>query len=143
MFINDSINESLDLLKLTIVIPQVFTKAMELKLSNSLANAKKETKYRRPTEVHHIVAQSASKAFPARWILSQVGININNYMNLIEIDTAIHRRLHQDWYYTMVNVMLYSAYYSASGNKAIQTANVEIALFRLRAFIEMLNATYS
>ena len=71
-------------------------------------------------EVHHIVAQSAWRAAPARAILKNksVNIGINSSTNKVSIKYNLHKRLHTATYYDAVNAAIDEAYnYGSSGAK--------------------------
>ena len=71
-------------------------------------------------EVHHIVAQSAWRAAPAREILKNksVNIGINSSTNKVSIKYNLHKRLHTATYYDAVNAAIDKAYnYGSSGAK--------------------------
>ena len=93
-------------------------------------------------EVHHIVAQNAKRAAPAREILNKLfpGVGTNIPENKIPLKAVVHRRLHTTTYYTMVNKVIKEAYDAGKGNPEQQKANVLAALAGLSAFLETLNA---
>ena len=71
-------------------------------------------------EVHHIVAQSALRAAPARAILKnkKVNIGINSPTNKVPIKYNLHKRLHTAIYYDAVNAAIYKAYnFGSNGAK--------------------------
>ncbi len=53
---------------------------------------------------HHIVAQRAWRAAPARFILQCYGININDPINTVYVSNRYHRVMHTKTYYLIVNV---------------------------------------
>jgi hypothetical protein len=119
------------------------SKAKEIQrvLQGKFEKIKTPPKYRKATEVHHIVAKKASNAQHARDILRAVGItDINSPLNLVEIKTGLHRRLHTDQYYGWANSVVISAYNSAQGNAMMQRVNVVKALDILRNWIESMDA---
>jgi len=67
-------------------------------------------------EVHHIVAQFALRAAPARKILKnkRVNIGINSSTNKAAIKYNLHKRLHTNAYYDAVNAAIKKAYNSGS-----------------------------
>ena len=105
------------------------------KLTNSFAKIKKPPNYRSNKEVHHIVAQRASGAQRAKQILIDTGIGINSKENTVSINTCLHRRLHTNLYYKLVDAIIVSAYNSAGGDPVQQTENVKAALGTIKAFI--------
>lgn len=105
------------------------------KLTNSFSKIKKPPNYRKDTEVHHIVAQRASGAQRAKQILIDTGIGINSKENTVSINTCLHRRLHTNLYYKLVDAIIVSAYNSAGGDPVQQTENVKAALGTIKAFI--------
>ncbi|MEY9975693.1 AHH domain-containing protein [Lysinibacillus sp. RC79] len=76
----------------------------------SFAKVKVKPKYKSKTEIHHIVAQTAPLAQAARNIIKNVDIKINDKINLIELKTGLHRRLHTKLYYGAINVLMESSY---------------------------------
>lgn len=48
---------------------------------------------------------------------------------------CLHRRLHTNLYYEVVDIIIVSAYNSASGDPVQQTENVKAALGTIKAFI--------
>jgi RHS repeat-associated protein len=105
------------------------------KLTNSFSKIKKPPNYRSNKEVHHIVAQRASGAQRAKQILIDTGIGINSKENTVSINTCLHRRLHTNLYYKLVDAIIVSAYNSAGGDPVQQTENVKAALGTIKAFI--------
>ena len=105
------------------------------KLTNSFAKIKKPPNYRKDTEVHHIVAQRATGADHTRRILAELEIGINDPVNTVSINTCLHRRLHTNLYYKLVDAIIVSAYNSAGGDPVQQTENVKVALGTIKAFI--------
>ena len=105
------------------------------KLTNSFAKIKKPPNYRKDTEVHHIVAQRATGADHTRRILAELEIGINDPVNTVSINTCLHRRLHTNLYYKLVDAIIVSAYNSAGGDREQQTKNVKAALGTIKAFI--------
>jgi len=49
--------------------------------------------------------------------------------------TGLHRRLHTNLYYEMVDIIIVSAYNSAGGDPVQQPENVKVALGTIKAFI--------
>ena len=105
------------------------------KLTNSFSKIKKPPNYRKDTEVHHIVAQHARGAERTKQILIDTGIGINSKENTVSINTCLHRRLHTNLYYEVVDIIIVSAYNSAGGDREQQTKNVKAALGTIKAFI--------
>lgn len=54
-------------------------------------------------QAHHIVAQYARAAEPARKALSKVGIDINAAENGVSLRTVLHSSLHTSRYYEIIN----------------------------------------
>ena len=92
-------------------------------------------------EWHHIVAKGARNATRAKAKLTAVGINVNDDVNLIWLQTGLHRRIHTDLYYGWANSVVISAYNSARGNDALERTRVLEALMVLRTFLGTLNET--
>lgn len=105
------------------------------KLTNSFSKIKKPPNYRSNKEVHHIVAQRATGADHTRRILAELEIGINDPVNTVSINTCLHRRLHTNLYYEVVDIIIVSAYNSAGGDPVQQTENVKVALGTIKAFI--------
>ena len=105
------------------------------KLTNSFSKIKKPPNYRSNKEVHHIVAQRARGAERTKQILIDTGIGINSKENTVSINTCLHRRLHTNLYYKLVDAIIVSAYNSAGGDPVQQTENVKAALGTIKAFI--------
>ena len=53
--------------------------------------------------------------------------------------TGLHRRLHTNLYYEMVDIIIVSAYNSAGGDREQQIENVTSALKAIRSFIFVLD----
>ena len=72
---------------------------------------------------HHIVASSSKKAEPARNILKQVGIGINEAKNGVFLprgeqgSAANHNKLHTNTYYETVNYLIVNAYKQGTNKK--------------------------
>ena len=63
---------------------------------------------------HHIVAQTAKDAKPARDVLEspRTGLNVNCPVNIVRIRQNLHFHLHTTAYYTAVNALILSAQWS-------------------------------
>lgn len=114
-------------------------KTIAQSIADSFARTKVKPKYRKDTEVHHIVAKKAKNASKAREIINRVGIGYESPLNKITIKTGLHRRIHTDVYYGWANSVVISAYNAADPIKSKQKKNVLKALDLLRTFISMLN----
>ena len=106
-------------------------KTLSKSISDSFAKAKKNTKYKSKTEKHHIVAQKDSRANQSRGILALVGISVNSNLNLVDIRTGLHRRLHTNYYYTLVNNILDKAC-RAGNNSRKKEKNVRKSLNNIK-----------
>ena len=112
------------------------TKKLALSLSKATVKS-----YKSDYESHHIAARKARNAEPAALILIEVLPNgVEDPENLVAVHTDVHRRIHTNLYYFLVNQMIIVAYESAGGNKVLQQTNVRETLAYIRAFIETLNA---
>lgn len=111
------------------------------KLTNSFSKIKKPPNYRSNKEVHHIVVQHARGAERTKQILIDTGIGINSKENTVSINTCLHRRLHTNLYYEVVDIIIVSAYNSAGGDREQQIENVTSALKAIRSFIFVLDRT--
>ncbi len=58
------------------------------------------------SNIHHIVAQSAAKAAPARNHIHNYGISVNDSINLISLKQRFHQKLHTNSYYTCINAII-------------------------------------
>ena len=82
-------------------------------LTNAIAQAYKKAIHDRRVnrnELHHIVAKSSFRAAPARYILSQVKMSVDNSCNLVSIPYNLHRHLHSGVYYLSVNTFMNTSY---------------------------------
>ena len=82
-------------------------------LTAAFAIAKAQSKANK-YEVHHIVAQNALRAKPARNQLRAVGIGINSSTNKVSIKYNLHKRLHTTYYYDEINSVINAAYNNGS-----------------------------
>ena len=91
------------------------------KIKKSFEKARAVPSYKRYEEDHHIVAQKAKTAEPARRILEKVGIDYyNDEVNHVMLKTGLHRRLHSKLYYAWVNDRITQAYERGEGNLTLQ-----------------------
>ena len=97
--------------------------------------ASKKTFRRKSFENHHIVAQNAKKAAPARDIVIKLYGSVNTDENLVQLSYSFHRSLHTTLYYDAVNHYICMAYYSAHGDENTQKERVSVALNILRIFL--------
>ncbi len=90
-------------------------------------------------QVHHIIAERAAEAAPARAILDrpEVKIDVNSTYNLVPIKTGIHAHLHTSLYYNMVNSYIINAYYV--GSTSDKWTNIIRALNEIRVFLQVLS----
>jgi hypothetical protein len=65
--------------------------------------------------LHHIVAQGAWQAQPARDILATVNIGINSSYNTIVVPNSLHYYIHTTQYYAAVNDAVGAAYDGGAG----------------------------
>lgn len=102
--------------------------------------AKRE--YPHTTELHHIVARRARNQHMARArsILAEVGIGVDSRPNLVRLKTGLHRRLHTNAYYTLVDTVIITAYEAANGDRNQQARNVFAALESIRGYLLSMNA---
>lgn len=66
---------------------------------------------------HHIVAQFAPMAAPARAVLRSVDIGVNSEANYVMLSPKFHWYLHTNIYYGLVNWQVIDAYAFAEENK--------------------------
>ncbi len=93
-----------------------FERLKDAVFDSYVEGVKKEYK-KSNTQLHHIVAQTASAAAPARDILRKVNITIDDDRNLVELKTGFHLKLHnvmRPLYYNIVNDMICVAYDSGT-----------------------------
>ena len=120
----------------------------ELMVSNSIANIQSiatstettttsaaRVQRERPCHRHHIVAKNAWRAAPARRILQQYGISVNDPINLVAVPAKMHASMHTSSYYAMVNSRLLVA--SLRGEEAVKTE-----LRRLNSLISSASILY-
>ena len=93
------------------------------------------------TEIHHIVAQAAPAAAPARMILRANGIQINDPDNLVPLPYAVHRYTHTNAYYGYVNAQIISASHIHDG-RPVET-NIRMTLKRLKNNLSFMGAIMS
>ena len=129
------------ILSTTILVPVVFDsiaeqmQAIKETLSRSLATAKTRL-YRTDTEDHHIAAKGSHKAVQAATILNELFPGgVQNEINIVTIKTRVHRRIHTNLYYALVNEMVSQAYSSANGDIEKARVNVTATLLAIRGFI--------
>ena len=110
------------------------------KIKKSFERARAVPSYKRYEEDHHIVAQKAKTAEPARRILEKVGIDYyNDEVNHVMLKTGLHRRLHSKLYYAWVNDRITQAYERGEGNLTLQREYVICELGRIRMELQVLN----
>ena len=110
------------------------------KIKKSFEKARAVPSYKRYEEDHHIVAQKAKTAEPARRILEKVGIDYyNDEVNHVMLKTGLHRRLHSKLYYAWVNDRITQAYERGEGNLTLQREYVIFELGRIRMELQVLN----
>ena len=71
------------------------------------------------------MAENSRKADPARRILQNAGIDVNDPGNLIPLLTDFHQLLHTDAYYNAVNQILQQAW-NSGGAEAVEDALASI-----------------
>ena len=109
-------------------------------MSQSLSLAS-QREYRSEYEEHHIAARKAAKASEAASILNEVlPGGVEDPLNKVMLKTSVHRRVHTNIYYSVVNYMVVIAYDTAAGDSKKQYTNVVSVLGTLQAFLSSLNA---
>ena len=112
---------------------------IEKQLTKSLAKAA-QREYRSEYEEHHITAKQAFRAAEAAGILNEIlPGGVENPLNKVNLKTSVHRRIHNNVYYSLVNILVIEAYNSAAGDRQKQYDNVATVLGALRGFLESLN----
>ena len=112
------------------------TEAMALSLARARTRG-----YRSEYEEHHIAARMSRNATQAANILNSVlPGGVENPLNKVMVKTSIHRRIHTNLYYNLVNRYIIAAYEGADGDPRQQYTNVVAALTEIRVLIESLNA---
>ena len=106
--------------------------------------AKSEKIYKSEKQDHHIVAQTAKKAAPARAILNEVypDLGVEAPINKVLLSSKLHQSIHTNLYYGMVNFAIVTAYYAPSENQAQTTQNVDTALILLRALLLIMDESH-
>ena len=128
-----------ELTKLQMILRASQAKSVAQSIANSFARVKTIPKYKKTTEVHHIVAQGAKKAKEAQSILLSCGIQYKtDARNLIRIKTGLHRRLHTNNYYSIVNNLVIRAY-NGGKNKTEKKNRVVKVLQNLKDIIGKAN----
>ena len=96
--------------------------------------------YRNKTEIHHIVPQAAQKALPAQTVMYLVyPEGVETPENKVKLSTILHRGLHTNLYYGIVNYTVVTAYSSANGNKDQEKYNVDMALLVIRSALMLMD----
>lgn len=93
--------------------------------------------YKSSHEVHHIVAQTASAAQPARDKLQAIGMSVHDSANLVSLRTGMHKHLHTPIYYNFVNMYIVNAYNAAPGR---ESSAIYQALSQLRMYLLAISA---
>lgn len=88
-------------------------------------------------EVHHIVAQTAAAAKPARDKLEAIGMSVHDSANLVALRTGMHKHLHTPVYYNFVNMYIVNAYNASPGR---ESSAIRQALNQLRMFLLAISA---
>ena len=112
-------------------------------IEHSLATGESTT-YRKETERHHIVARRAAKAAPAARILNEVlKDGVESELNLVDLSTKVHLRLHTNLYYNFVNLAIVGAYNAGNGDPAQQERNVRNTLGAIKVMLQAIDAVFS
>lgn len=85
-----------------------FCKSVATCVDDALTKARKKSRNNK-YEVHHIVAQAATKASATRLLLKKVNISVQSSLNKVSIKYNLHRHLHADAYYIAVHTLLKKA----------------------------------
>jgi RHS repeat-associated protein len=93
----------------------------------------------RKNEEHHIVAQTEPLAQQSRDILKSVNLNTNYILNKIMLKYGLHRRLHTNAYYILVNIVMTKGVAKANGDNIKRRNNVDSSLKLLRALLLGMN----
>ena len=109
---------------------------IHIALARGLAKAVLNVKnHKSKYEKHHIVAQTASKAEPARDILKALlKKGVQNEANLVYLKYSFHRNIHSSIYYTSVNAIIVTAFQSGKNKKARKN-NVLADLYALKGML--------
>lgn len=129
---------------ITVAIQQkIYTAANDVSIyiADRIRLYQKDPKYQTTHQVHHIVAQTAAAALPARSILAMddIKINVHNSLNLVAIKTGVHVHLHNSIYYNLVNGYIVNAYYAGKARNN-QYYAVVMALNELRIYLLSISA---
>jgi hypothetical protein len=79
-------------------------------------------------ELHHIVAQNARKAQEARDVLKYVEIGINSSDNTVLLKYVLHKVLHTDLYYSVINYEMRHAGNITNSSEPIEIKKVRVKL---------------
>ena len=85
-------------------------KSLSKSISKSISKVRTRPRYRKRNELHHIVAKAHRSAAPARGHLQLAGLNTSIRENLVWLKTGLHRRLHRNEYFGIVNRAVCGAY---------------------------------
>jgi len=114
-----------------------FQKVMD-DLIEKFKKIKKKKNYKTQTEKHHICAKGAKRALKAKQVLYDIGSSPDQWINLIDLYTVVHRHLHTNAYYAVTNTIVVTAFEVGDTDEE-KTLYVLLAIFSLRAFLEKIN----
>ncbi len=75
-------------------------------------------------------------------MFDKLGLSVNGSYNLVSIDAEFHLKLHTNFYYAMLNIVLFAAYAMGNGNIELQKDYVLAQLANIRAAILAANEIY-
>ncbi|WP_029504306.1 AHH domain-containing protein [Lachnoclostridium phytofermentans] len=109
---------------------------VSLYIAERIAEKTVAPQYPSSHEVHHIVAQTAGAAKPARDILEKgdVNISVNADTNLVPLKTGVHKHLHTTIYYEMVNYYIINSYMAVTANESARVA-INRSLTEIKAIL--------
>ena len=126
----------------TVLVSSLFVNTLEQELARKLAKTYVKSSgksYKTAEEIHHVVPKASHYTALSTLIVNYVvPYGVENPINKISIDTALHRHLHTNLYYGIVNASIINAF--LSGQNGIQReANVSTAIIVLGALIKFLD----
>ncbi len=71
-----------------------------------------------------------------------LGLSVKDGYNLVEIDAEFHLKLHTNFYYATLNIVLFAAYAMGNGNIERQRDYVLMQLANIRAAISAASEIY-
>ena len=106
------------------------------RIAKSVEKARAKAKTTK-THIHHIVAQKASRAKPARDIYQKtLKLNINSKLNCVRLNARFHNHLHTNLYFDLVNLLV------VRGFNKYRKSGVVAAVCIMHVFLGSLNKVF-